>query len=91
MLGGVETGQPEKTIPKAAASVAMLWPLYVAATMEGSKPSTRAWVITRLERLGHLIGIQQAVSLADVLKTKEEVTAWDRFESTRVDEEILEW
>ena len=91
VLGGVDSDKPSDFIPRAAAGTVILWPLYVAATQDGVKPSTRAWVITRLEKLGHDVGIQQAVSLAQVLKTKQHVTAWDRFESTRIDEELEEW
>lgn len=78
-------------LPRASAGIALVWPLYLAATMDGGLESTRAWVITRLDKLGHEMGIQQAVSLANVLKTKRHITAWDRFESTRPDEELSDW
>lgn len=87
-LGEVENGG---SLPKVSMGIALVWPLYLAATMDGVQESTRAWVITRLDRLGHNLGIQQAVSLANVLKTKHGITAWDRFESTRMDEELSEW
>ncbi len=87
-LGEVEGGE---SLPRASVGIALVWPLYLAATMDGAQESTRAWVITRLDKLGHELGIQQAVSLANVLKTKQGITAWDRFESTRMDEEFSEW
>lgn len=87
-LGEMENGE---SLPKASVGMALIWPLYSAATMDGVQESTRAWVITRLDRLGHKFGIQQAVSLANVLKTKHGITAWDRFESSRMDEELSEW
>jgi len=80
-----------ESLPRAHVGIALVWPLYLAATMDGVQASTRAWVITRLDKLGHELGIQQAVSLANVLRTKHGITAWDRFESTRVDEELSEW
>lgn len=79
------------SVPRASAGLALVWPLYLAATMDNRQESTRAWVITRLDKLGRVMGIQQAISLANVLKTKDGITAWDRFESTRMDEELIEW
>jgi len=63
-------------VPRAAAGTNLLWPLYLAATMDTTSPSTRAWCIIQLEKLGKLMGIRQASSLAKVLKTKKEITAW---------------
>ena len=37
------------------------------------------------------MGIKQAESLANVLKTKREITAWDKFETARADEVFDEW
>ena len=76
--------------PRAAAGTWILWPLYLAATMDSATPTTRAWVINQLDRLGRVMGLQQAVSIAAVLRTQRGVTAWDRFGS-RIDEEIEEW
>ena len=91
ILGEVESADGTRFLPRAIGGLGIVWPLYLAATMDTTSESTRAWVITRLDRLGHVMGIQLAVSLAHVLKTKKEITAWDRFESTRIDEEIEEW
>ena len=91
ILGDVQSATGDTFLPRAAGGVALIWPLYLVATMDTSRGSTRDWVITRLEKIGHLMGIQQAVSLAYVLRTKNEITAWDRFESTRIDEEIQDW
>ena len=76
--------------PKAATGTWVLWPLYLAATMNSATPTTRAWVITQLDRLGRIMGLQQATTLAAVLRTQKELTAWDRF-GTRIDEEVNEW
>ena len=91
ILGDVETPDGTASFRGASGGIAMVWPLYLAATMDTATKSTRAWVITRLDKLGHVMGIQQAVTLADVLRTTKHITAWDRFESTRVDEEIKDW
>ncbi|KAL2042764.1 hypothetical protein N7G274_004523 [Stereocaulon virgatum] len=68
----------------------ILWPLYLAATMNRAMPTTRSWVINQLDRMGRTMGIQQAISLAAVLRTKKEITAWDSLGS-RVDEEVDDW
>ncbi len=76
--------------PRAATGTWVLWPLYLAATMDSVTPTTRAWVIAQLDRLGRMMGLQQATTLAAVLRTQKEITAWDRF-GTRIDEEVNEW
>ena len=91
ILGDIEPEAGAASHPRAAGGIAMVWPLYLAATMDTATQSTRDWVITRLDKLGHIMGIQQAVTLAHVLKTQKHITAWARFESTRPDEEIKEW
>jgi Tfp pilus assembly protein PilW len=68
----------------------ILWPLYLAATMDRAMPTTRSWVLDQLDKMGRTMGIQQAISLAAVLRTQKEITAWDRFGS-RVDEEVDDW
>ena len=92
IFGQIDKNGPPNTSysPKAATGTWVLWPLYLAATMDSAKPTTRAWVITQLDRLGRIMGIQQATTLAAVLRTQKELTAWDRF-GTRIDEEVNEW
>ena len=77
--------------PRAAAGVQLLWPFYLVATMEQRSAGMRAWIITRLEMIGRTMGIKQAESLANVLRTKREITAWDKFERMRADEVVSEW
>lgn len=69
----------------------MLWPFYLVATMDQQFAGSRAWIITQLELIGRSMGIKQAESLANVLKTKREITAWDKFETARADEVFDEW
>ena len=86
-----KNGPPDaSSAPRAATGTWVLWPLYLAATMDSATPTTRAWVIAQLDRLGRIMGLQQATSLAAVLRTQKEITAWDRF-GTRIDEEVNEW
>lgn len=37
------------------------------------------------------MGIKQAQSLAEVLRTQQEITAWDKFERVRADEVLDDW
>lgn len=78
-------------VPRAAAGTNLMWPLYLAATMDTTAPSTRAWCIMQLDKLGKRMGIRQASSLAKVLKSKTEITAWDRFDHQRPEEELVDW
>lgn len=91
ILGTSDSAGSSSQPPRAAAGASLLWPLYLAATMEQQYTGMRAWVITRLEFIGRNIGIKQAESLANVLRTKKEITAWDRFETARTDEVIDDW
>ena len=59
--------------------------------MDQQLPGAHAWIITRLEMIGRTMGIKQAESLAKVLRTKKEITAWDKFETARADEVFDDW
>ena len=50
-----------------------------------------AWIIPRLEMIGRTMGIKKAESLAIVLRTRKEITAWDKFETARADEVFDDW
>lgn len=76
---------------RARAAISLVWPFYLVATMEQRFTGMRAWIITRLELIGRLMGIKQAESVATVLKTKVEITAWDRIETARADEVFNDW
>ena len=77
--------------PRAGAGAPLLWVLYLVATMDQELPGVRTWVITRLMLIGRMMGIKQAESLANVLKIKREITAWDKFETARTDEVVDDW
>lgn len=75
----------------ATRGVNLLWPLYLSATMTHQVAGMRTWIITRLELIGRVMGIKQAQSLAEVLRTQQEITAWDKFERVRADEVLDDW
>lgn len=67
-------------IPMAAAGHAVLWPLFVVCTFPESSSSTQDWAIKQLQKVSDLKGIKQATSLANILRNKTRVTAWDKRE-----------
>lgn len=77
--------------PRAASGTNLLWPFYLAATMDQQPAGMRDWIITRLEFIGRIMGIKQAESLAKVLKTRKHITVWDKFETARADEVVDDW
>ncbi|MCJ1279212.1 hypothetical protein MMC21_007036 [Puttea exsequens] len=91
VFGESHKDDPTPYVPRAAAGMTLLWPLYLAATMDTTPPSMRAWCLVQLERLGNAVGIHQATSLAQVLRSEKEITAWTRFDKQRPGEEVKEW
>lgn len=75
--------------PKAAAGHALLWPLYLAGLFGHTNPM-RSFVITQLEKIGDLMGIQQATSLANLLRMDKEIKVWDKMMMNNVIEELAE-
>lgn len=63
--------------PKAAATFGLLWPLYITGMHTANPPSTRNWVVGRYERIGRELGIQQAHSLARILRLPKHIRMWD--------------
>jgi hypothetical protein len=52
------------------------WPLFVIGGMESAPDATRAWCIRRLLAIGAEMGIYQALSLATVLRTRQDIAYW---------------
>ena len=91
ILGASEYSVCSSRPPRAGAGAPLLWVLYLVATMDQELPGVRSWIITRLAFIGRMMGIKQAESLANVLKIKREITAWDKFETARTDEVVDDW
>ncbi len=89
-LGKNGLSESSSLTPKAAAGQSLLWPLYVAATADEVSSSTQAWIVSQLDKIGNIMGIQQATSLANVLRMKKEIMIWDRMTTNRVTELLLE-
>jgi hypothetical protein len=45
----------------------LLWPLYLAAMVEGPTHPQRRWVVNCLSMIGHTMGLDQALALMDIL------------------------
>lgn len=91
ILGASHSSVSPSQPPRATTGALLLWPFYLAATMDQETPGMRAWIIRRLELIGQTMGIKQAESLANVLRIKREITAWDTFEAVPADEVINDW
>lgn len=91
ILGASRSSVSPSQAPRATTGALILWPFYMAATMDQGTPGMRAWIITRLELIGQTMGIKQAESLANVLRIKREITAWGKFETVPADEMLNDW
>jgi hypothetical protein len=62
---------------RAIGGISLIWPLYLAGNIESiAPPSLRNWVISRLEYIGHTMGIEQAILLATLLKNRKGGIQW---------------
>jgi hypothetical protein len=51
----------------------VLWPLFIVGLMSVASTLQRYWVINRLRFIGNRSGIQQAITLAEILERKERI------------------
>lgn len=54
----------------------LIWPLYVASSMDQSSDMMRGWAMVQLIRLGQIIGTKQTSTLAALLQSKEHISDW---------------
>lgn len=66
---------PERNIP-AMGGMLCCWPLFVIGGMLSASDSVRAWSIRRLLSIGADMGIYQALTLASVLRKRQEIAYW---------------
>lgn len=81
--------QDSSRTPRAAAGYALIWPLYLVGLF-GQPNAMRSWVIAQLDKIGGLMGIQQATSLANLLRMDKEIKLWDRMMMSNVIEELAQ-
>lgn len=70
---------------KVSAGVSLLWPLYVVATAHHHIDARNVWIIKQFEKIGGVLGIRQAMVLANLVKRNREITLWDRETSNCLD------
>ena len=88
-LWGDYSIQDSSYTPRAAAGYASIWPLYLVGLFGQLNPM-RSWVIAQLDKIGGLMGIQQATSLANLLRMGKEIKVWDRMMMNNVIEELAQ-
>jgi hypothetical protein len=76
-LGYHEGRSSPPTPPKAVNGNLLIWPLYTAASMNMVSDMMRTWAVTRLEKVGEILGIRQASVLASVLRRGKTITLWE--------------
>jgi hypothetical protein len=81
-LGYRESHKSPPPTPKAVNGNLLILPLYIAASMDAVSNMMRAWAMTRLEKVGESMGIQQAVVMASVLRRGKTITVWEAKEES---------
>ncbi|CAI7662993.1 unnamed protein product [Penicillium crustosum] len=59
-----------------AGGVTLVWPLLIAANSGFASPELRKWIIGCLEKIGHAMGINQALAMAQLLRDGMDSRAW---------------
>ncbi|CAI7630891.1 unnamed protein product [Penicillium glandicola] len=59
-----------------AGGVSLVWPLLIAANSGFASPQLRKWIIGCLEKIGHSMGINQALAMAQLLRDGMDSRAW---------------
>jgi hypothetical protein len=51
----------------------LIWPLYIASDCVGSAPTMKQWIVQTLEKIGHATGIQQALTMSQLVRGETEL------------------
>ncbi|KAH8691338.1 Zn(II)2Cys6 transcription factor [Talaromyces proteolyticus] len=62
--------------PATVAGHILIWPLFLAADSIFASPDLKIWVIMCLEKIGHGMGIGQALAMANLLREGAGVRTW---------------
>ncbi|KAI2812285.1 transcriptional regulator family: Fungal Specific TF [Aspergillus niger] len=60
----------------AAGGFALMWPLLIAADSGYAPKELRSWIIHCLDKIGHSMGINQALAMAQLVREGESTRAW---------------
>ncbi|KAJ6103640.1 hypothetical protein N7486_003862 [Penicillium sp. IBT 16267x] len=66
----------------AAGGFSLMWPLLIAGNSGLACQELRQWIITCLEKIGHSMGINQALAMAHLLRRGKHTRAWLSEDST---------
>jgi hypothetical protein len=69
---------PGSNVP-AIGGMLCCWPLFVIGGMDSVSDAIRAWSIRRLLAIGADMGIYKALSVAAVLRTRQEIAYWKEY------------
>lgn len=75
--------------PKAASGNLLLWPLYSAAVTGMVSPMMRDWVAGRLMLIAEVIGIKQAIPLANSLMISQDIVDWQLEDIAPIKDSLL--
>jgi len=87
-FGALDDGSISEGYNATSAGHALLWPLFLAADCPVSSQEVKQWVIMCLGKIGHGMGINQALAMAKLLNDGLSPRTWIRPESY-VEAEIL--
>ncbi|PWY76036.1 hypothetical protein BO94DRAFT_473979 [Aspergillus sclerotioniger CBS 115572] len=65
-----------ETTPTMSGGITIVWPLLVTANSRFASPELREWVMSCLDRIGHYLGINQALASARLLRDGMETRSW---------------
>jgi hypothetical protein len=72
----------------AVAGYVLMWPLFLAADSRVSSPSLKNWVIMCLGKIGHGMGISQALAMAALLRKGMSSRSWNDGDEDDEDEDV---
>ncbi|KAL2825195.1 hypothetical protein BDW59DRAFT_146587 [Aspergillus cavernicola] len=69
-LGATETSPNENlSSPRTGSVIRLIWSLFIAADCTGTTPEMTEWIADSLFKIGHAVGIQQALVMSDILRS----------------------
>lgn len=69
----------------------LMWPLFLAVDCTDSPPDLRNWAIHCLQKIGHEMGVNQALGMALLLQTGGNTRAWIEQDTTNTVSGISSW
>ncbi|KAL2851988.1 hypothetical protein BJY01DRAFT_104234 [Aspergillus pseudoustus] len=70
----MESATEDLASPRTGGVVHLIWPLFISADSVGSSPAMVEWITQCLFKIGHGIGIQQALVMSSILLSGQHLT-----------------